>query len=339
MEKIMWFYEQETGSRVDGTIMLDSSAFVSLLMEVGPIDIPEIGKIINAANFKDEVEYEVHKGYFERPEGGEENEPKKILALMMPKFMDKLFASLKDQKTSSSIFSSLAKSLKQKDLTLYFKNSEFQKRLLHLNYSAAINSGMGDYFYVTNSNIDGAKSSQSMHETVKLDATISGSGTVRNSLELLRKHNGSSDWPDGMNKNFVRLALPESTKVENFNPVAGYFEQFFDRGLKDGKPFWTTSEFDRKIVNFWMTTKPEEMSSAKIEYSSDYSVNTSGDFYYSITFQKQAGAPSDDIELSLNYPSRFAPENVKNYDDSKNQVLLKFKLDQDKTIKIRFKKI
>lgn len=338
MEKIMWFYEQETGKQVDGTIMVDSSAVISLLKEIGPIEVPEMNKTINSDNFTQEVEYEVHVGYFDSA-GKAENEPKKILALMMPKFMDKLFNNLRDEKTAPLIFSSLSKSLKQKDIILYFNNTEFENRLKKLNYSAAINSGMGDYFYITNSNIDGAKSSQHVQETVKLNASISDSGNVKNSLELTRKHNGTSDWPDGMNKNFIRLALPENANVENFNPIEGYFEQFFDRGLKDGKPFWTTTEYNRKIVNFWMTTKPQEESKAQIDYSSDYSVNTSGDFYYSITMQKQTGAPADDIELTVNYPGGFAPENVKNYDNDKNQILLKFKLDQDKTIKIRFKKI
>ncbi len=338
MEKIMWFYEQETGNQIDGTIMLDSSAFVSLLMEVGPIDIAEMGKTINASNFRSEIEYEVHKGYFESTENMTENEPKKILAVMMPKFTDKLFSSLKDKNTSPAILSSLSKSLKQKDITLYFKNTDFENRLKNLNYSAAINSALGDYFYITNSNIDGAKSSHAVQETVKLDAIISDSGNIKNTLILTRKHNGSNDWPDGMNKNFVRLALPENSKIENFNPVEGYFEQFFDRGLKDGKPFWLTSEFGRNILNFWMTTKPQEESKVEISYSSDYSVNTGGDFYYAINFQKQTGAPIDDIELTLNYPNGFTPENVKNYDDSKNQIILKFKLDQDKMIKIRFKK-
>ena len=135
------------------------------------------------------------------------------------------------------------------------------------------------------------------------------------------------------------MALPENTNIENFNPVEGYFEQFLDQGLKDGKPFWLTTEHNRKIVNFWMTTKPQEESKAQINYSSDYSVNTGGDFYYMITLQKQTGAPADDVELTLNYPNGFVPENVKNYDDSNKQILLKFKLDQDRTIKIRFKKV
>lgn len=339
MERITWFYNQETGNSVDGAIMIDTTAFTSLLKEVGPIEVSELGKNINADNFKDEVEYEVHKGYFDREGGKEENEPKKILALMMPKFLDKLFSSLKDTETSSAIFASFSKSLKQKDITLYFANEEFEKRLTDLNYSANVYPSVGDYIYVNNSNLDGFKSSLNVEETLKLSASISSEGKITNSVDLTRYHAGSDVWPDGLNRNFIRFLVPQNSEVANFETVQGYFEQMFDKGLKDGKAFWTSDDYGKKIINFWMSTKPKEKSEAKVNYMPGYSVNTEGDFNYSITFQKQPGAPVDNVEFELNYPDGFEPQNVQNFDKKNKKILIKFNLDQDKTIKIKFKKM
>ncbi|MCL5410481.1 MAG: DUF4012 domain-containing protein [Patescibacteria group bacterium] len=339
MERIMWFYNQETGNRVDGVIMVDNTAFTSLLKEVGPIEVTEMNKTINADNFKTEVEYEVHQGYFDRAGGKEENEPKKILALMMPKFLDKLFSSLKEPAASGGIFSSFSKSLKQKDITLYFTNNEFEKRLTSFNYSANVFPTVGDYVCINNSNLDGAKSSLSMEENIKLSSTISSEGKVSDSLNLVRNHNGLNEWPDGINKNFVRLLLPENSNIVNFSPKEGYFEQMLDRGLKDNKPFWLTDDYGKKIVNFWMSTKPKEKSEADIQYEPSYTVDTKNDFNYIITFQKQPGAPSGNVEFKLNYPEGFEPQNVKNFDNVGRKIIIKLNLDQDRTINIKFKKI
>ncbi|MFA4996320.1 MAG: DUF4012 domain-containing protein [Patescibacteria group bacterium] len=339
MERILWFYNQETGNSADGVMMIDTTAFTSLLKEVGTIEVSELGKNINADNFKDEVEYEVHKGYFDREGDKEENEPKKILSLMMPKFLDKLFSALKDTETSPAIFASLSKSLKQKDITLYFTNEEFEKRLADLNYSANVYPSVGDYIYVNNSNLDGLKSSLSMEESLKFSTTISAEGGVVDFVDLIRYHTGSDVWPDGLNKNFIRFLIPQNSEVTNFETVQGYFEQMFDKGLKDGKAFWTSDDYGKKIVNFWMSTKPKEKSEVKINYTPSYSVDTDSDFNYSITFQKQPGAPTDNVEFELNYPDNFEPQNVQNFDKKNKKILIKFNLDQDKTIKIKFKKI
>jgi len=338
MERIMWFYNQETGNSVDGVIMIDTTAFTSLLKEVGSIEVLELGKSINADNFKDEVEYEVHKGYFDREGGKEENEPKKILSLMMPKFLDKLFSSLKNAETSPAIFASFSKSLKQKDITLYFTNEEFEKRLADLNYSANVYPSVGDYININNSNLDGFKSSLNVKESLKLSASISPKGEITDFIDLTRYHAGSDVWPDGLNKNFIRFLVPQNSEVTNFETVQGYFEQMFDKGLKDEKAFWTSDDYGKKMINFWMSTKPKEKSEVRINYVPSYSVDTGSDFNYSITFQKQPGAPVDDVEFELNYPDGFEPQNVQNFDKKNKKILIKFNLDQDKTIKIKFKK-
>lgn len=338
MEKIMWFYNQETGNQVDGVLMVDTTAVILLLKEIGPIEVKKMGKTINSENFRQEVEYEVHQGYFNREGGKEENEPKKILALMMPQFLDKLFGSVKSSENSPKIFSSLSQSLKQKDITMYFANDEFEKNLTNLNYSANVYPTLGDYFYVNNSNIDGAKSSSNIEETIKLSTNISKEGKIINSLDLLRNHTGSGEWPDGINKNYIRLLLPENSDVISFNTIEGYFEQLFDKGFKDGKPYWLTDDYGKKIVNFWMSTKPKEKSEVKIQYQPKYDIDTTGDFNYVITFQKQPGAPNDNIEFELNYPDGVKPQNVKNFDKDNKKILIKLNLDQDRTIKIKFKK-
>lgn len=338
-KNIISFYKKETGQDVDGVIMIDTTAVTSLLGNVGEIQMSEYEKVINAENFRSELESEVHNTYFARPGGKEENEPKKIISDMMPKFLAKVFDGLADKEVSPKILASFSKSLKSKDIVLYFNKNDFQERIEKLGYAGKIFPAVGDYIYANNSNIAGEKSSLSMNQTLNLQAKIKNNGKIENSLVIKRKHIGIMEWPDGINKNFVRLLLPQNSNIHKFDPKAGNFEQFFDQGLKDGEYRWTEDLAGKKVVNFWMSTKPGEESIAIFEYEPGYSVETTNDFTYILSIQKQPGANPDDLNLELTYPKGFEPINVKNYDKINNTANLNFKIDHDYTVKIKFKKI
>lgn len=336
-KKIMEFYQKETGEKVDGTIMIDASAVISLLAEVGPIEMKSYGKTIDSNNFRSEVEYEVHDAYFDTAVGKAENEPKKILGDMMPIFMNKVFAGLSDKKMAIKLLSSLSKSLKQKDITFYFNKSNFQTRIDQLDYSGSVIPSVGDYIYANNSNIDGAKSSLNVNQSLALSVLIKNDGTLTNNLVLTRKHIGTGVLPDGLNKNFVRLLLPEKSTITNFTPISGNYEKFFNQGTIENN-YYISNEAGKSSVNFWMNTKPGEESEVKLSYVPNYKVSMSDNFEYILNLQKQPGANPDQVSLSLSYPDGYRPVNVSNVDQSKRMINLNLTLDKDRTIKIKFKK-
>lgn len=337
-KKIMWFYEQETGEKVDGTIMIDASAVISLLAEVGPIEMTAYGKTIDAKNFRAEIESEVHDTYFNDPKNVVENEPKKILGDMMPIFMNKVFAGLNDKAMAVKLFSSISKSLKQKDITFYFTKSDFQSRIDQMNYSGAVNPSVGDYLYVNNSNIDGAKSSLSMRQNINLGVTIHDDGALTNDITLTRKHTGVNVLPDGINKNFVRLLLPEKSTISRFMPEAGNFERFFNQGNLQDK-YYLGTEAGKTSVNFWMSTDPGQESEVGISYIPNYKLSMDETFEYIINFQKQPGANADKVNYTLNYPEGYTPTNVKNVDEASRAIQLNLTLDRDRAVKIKFRRV
>lgn len=338
-QKIIWFYEKETGEKVDGAFMIDTTAVASLLKAVGPIEMPKYEKIITDENLYKELEVEVHKNYFESDENLKENEPKKIIGDMMPIFIGKVFSSLSDKNESARVFASFSRSLRSKDITFYFKNSSFQKKMAEMNYSGGVKPAIGDYLYLNNSNIDGAKSSINLTENIRLKVMIDPNGMVSNELNYKRKHNGNGEWPDGLNKNFVRMLLPENSSVTLFEPRKGSFQLFNDKGYKNSnEKFWMTGEAGKSVINFWMTTKPQEESEVLINYKPNYKIDTSDDFSYIIDLQKQPGAMSGNFDLELIYPNGFTPMNVKNYDKINKIIRLNFSTNEDKVIKINFMK-
>jgi len=336
LDTIRDFYEKEAVQHVDGAITIDTTAFISLLKVIGPIAMPAYNLEVNADNFRLAVENEVQVTYFGREGGMKENEPKKMLGDMMPIVIDRI-AECGKAGSCSLIVSSLVKSMESKNILFNFENDDFQNRLQLLNLTGEVKPTTADYFYLNNSNLAGAKTNQSMIETAKIDVRINDDGTIQNSLELIRQHTGKNEFPNGLDRNYVRFLVPEESKLLNFVPLSGNFERYCDRGYHDGQPSWISKEAGKTVINFWMSTIPGDTSRAKIEYRPNYKVQTNDNFDYSILFQKQPGAPNDKVELTIYYPLTFFPENVK--DSYNGKMKLNFDLQSDKEITLHFKKI
>jgi len=298
-KEVMHFYELESGDNVDGVIALDTTLFLDLLKQVGPIEMSEYGLSITDQNFLQDVQYEVEIGYFERDEGAEENEPKKILAEMMPKFLNSFFVGLKDGDKAFELLNSIGKGLEEKHLLFYMEKEDFQARLTELNYTGALRESSGDYLYVSSTNIGGVKSSLNIEEEIILNSKIDQEGLVQDELTITRKHVGSYEWPDGINKNYIRVLLPAGVEVSGFEAISGNFERIYDKGLKDGSEYWVDEESGYKRVNFWMNTEPGNTSSAKIRYRFVPEDKEN----YQMVFQKQPGLTGSKTTYTFALPS------------------------------------
>ncbi|MEI6498878.1 MAG: DUF4012 domain-containing protein [bacterium] len=336
-KNIQKFYNIETGQNIDGVITFDYSAFASLLKVLGPIEMKNYGVTLTADNFKEIVEDEVHNKYFDSEANKAANEPKQILADLMPIALTRMFSYKENPDKLLEVFNSLYSSLKSKNILLYFADQNLENKIKESNFGGTVTQEPTDYLYVNNSNIDGAKSSLSVAQTIDLNVGINSAGEVSNTLSILRKHNGQNILPDGLNKNFVRALLPSGSAVSSFIPTAGNFQQFNDRGYKNGWKYWPSKEADKSVINFWLNTMPQAQSEVNIGYKSGYKVEFSKTgFSYLIDLQRQPGALADNVTLRLNYPKGYQPTNVENYDIVNNVLVLKFNLATDKRIRIDF---
>lgn len=314
-EKVAWFYQQESGKKVEGVIAIDTTLFRNLLKVVGPIDMPQYNLVVTDQNFLLDVEYQVEIGYFQSAQNKVENQPKKILADMMPKFMA---AMTKNNQVESNVGKELMKAIPEKHLMFYSANSLVEDLAEGIGMSGKIHQTTGDYLYLSDANIGGLKSSLNIAETVNQNIEIDQTGTAKESLVIQRKHNGNGTWPDGENINYLTAILPLSSAIDSQNVKSS---------VVSGKT----------AVSYWQNTKPGTTSQSTINYHRGSAVNLSSDsFEYQITIQKQPGIESFNWNLYLVYPQGWKPQNIEGYDAKNRQIYLSQTISKDSVFHLRF---
>jgi len=219
-EKVSWFYEKTGGPTVDGVIAITPELLRDLLEITGPIEMPEYDLTINAENFIEKTQQEVELDYDK-----EENQPKKIIADLTPKILDRVFSErglASIVKTLKAFDSALAK----KHLLLYSKNYNIQKLISEQRWSGEILNSNKDYLSVINTNINGYKTDGVIDETIHHQSEIQSDGTVIDTVAITRKHNGGNkkyDWWNKVNGDWMRVYVPEDAKLLE---VSGHTREF-----------------------------------------------------------------------------------------------------------------
>ncbi|MEI8061128.1 MAG: DUF4012 domain-containing protein [Candidatus Berkelbacteria bacterium] len=318
-EKVAWFYQQESAlpaaKEIAGVISIDTTLFRNLLKAVGPINMPEYNLVVTDQNFLSDVQYQVEVAYFQNDKNKVENQPKKILADMMPKFVS---AATKDSQVQARVGKEIFKAISEKHFLFYSTNPSVEDLVDGIGMSGKIHDTTGDYLYLSDANIGGLKSSLNIAETVDQNVTIDNVGTAKENLRISRKHNGSYEWPDGENINYLRLLLPLATQID----TSGLIPE-----VVSGK----TS------VAYWQNTKPGDTSVSSLDYHRGQAVDLTGNsFEYQITIQKQPGIESFNWNLYLVYPDGWKPQNVEGYDAKNHKIYLSQSISKDSVFRLRF---
>jgi len=340
MQNMKFFYEQETGDSVQGVMVIDTTAFEQILKLIGPVEMPAYSKTITADNFRTETEMEVHKDYFAKAGAAAENEPKKIIGDMMPIVAERLFGSFQNEKSAMEFLNLGSSMLKNKHIMINVDNQEFESRLNRYNYSGKIYSNNYEYLNINNSNVNGFKSSLSVNSNILLESALSSDGTVTDKLTYTRSHNGTDVWPDGVNNNFVRVLLPKGSQVSGYSALEGNFKTWDNKTYNgDGSGYSLIKEAERDEVKFWMNTKPKENSKIELNYTFKTDALSKQNIVYPILFQKQPGVLYDEITYRLTLPYGYIPEGDYLFDQRTRVIEQKIKLESDKLIVLKLKKV
>lgn len=290
------YYQKESGSSADGVIGLDTTLITNLLKIIGPIEMPAYNTTITDKNFMDVVEYQVEIGYFKDKNNWSENEPKKMLADMMPIFISKVFTALKSGDNQAKVISLLSDSLSEKHLLFYSNDQNAQNYFENKNIAGRLTQTKGDYFMMTNTNVNGGKSSLNISETVSQKIEIDTVGRATKTIDIKRHHNGDGQWPDSTNITYDKILIPKGSVIKDYQLVSGS-NLYDNKSQVANGPYKVTEENGYTVVGFWQNTTPGGYSETKLTYLLpewlDFSSN------YQLLMQKQPGTLSAKYQIEI----------------------------------------
>ncbi len=321
-EKAAWFYEKTGGPTVDGVITMTPNVMQKLLAITGPIEMADFGVTVDKDNFVETVQQEVEVDYDK-----EVNQPKKILAELAPKILDKIFnaRSFSDMTQTLKV---LVESLNEKQILIYSKNYEVEKMLSEEGWSGEVLNAQKDYLSVINTNISGYKTDGVIDESIAHQADIQADGSVVDTVTITRHHNGGSlekDWWNKVNADYMRVYVPKGSQLLSADGQTREFDapplDYKKLGFKwdaqvrqeedsmhideeSGTRVYEDSE--KTVFANWVYVSPQETVVVTYKYllpfKLDVNMTDKPADTYSLLVQKQSGSRGSQFAGTVTYP-------------------------------------
>lgn len=353
-EKAAWFYEKTGGPTVDGVITMTPTIMRKLLEITGPIEMPEYNLTIDKDNFLENIQTEVEVNYDK-----ELNQPKKILADLAPKILDRIF-NARDISDIAKTMSALLTSLNEKHILIYSKNYAIEKMLSANGWSGEILDTRKDYLSVINTNINGFKTDGVIDEKIEHKAEIQTDGSIIDTVSITRRHNGGGtpyEWWNKVNADYMRVYVPKGSKlisvsgqIKEFNsPPIDYKALGFKQDPQVGMENDSTvideesgtriyEDAGKTVFANWTYVSPQESMTIAYSYllpfKLDTNLTTNPADAYSLLAQKQSGSVGSEFSSKIIYPDFYKiiwqyPEQdiINSFDQEEKQSAMELKTD------------
>ena len=335
-QKVIDFYEDTTDSSVNGAIAINAEVLKELLYVLGPITLEEYNLTITADNVFSVIQEEVELNYDK-----EENEPKAVIADLVPIVLEKLLTASEEQK---EIVAVLVNMLATKDIQIYSVDETLQQELSKLVWSGEVVVSDKDYLSVINTNIGGGKTDNDVYQTIDHQAKIEDNGDIINTVRVTRANHGDKDNPfagiEGGNVSYLRIYVPlgsEFLEAIGFDDLP--LEYFHSAAVnaktdedilkeEDGKMIDGLSNteiytsLDKTVFANWMMLAPGETKTVSIKYKLPFQLDLGDPLVinwwqnifkgnqrldnYNLVVQSQSGAKNTIFNSSV-----LLPDNLK----------------------------
>ncbi len=289
-----WFYNKETGQRVEGVVALDISAVENILAVLGPLDLPDYNEKVTEDNLFATSVSHAEVNFFPGTQA-----KKSFLTALVQGLFNKLFF-LPDQNWPA-IVTSLGKSLEEKHMSIYLDDPKLFSYLISQNWASVMpragdekNGVLADFLAPVEANLGANKANYYLDRSYNLETVIGKDGEVQHVLRIAYTNRSSSDaFPGGTYKNRMRIYLPFGTKINKVSwgesNIFSQVQNFVDYG--------------RSGYSFLLELKPKEQKTLVVEYQNLQKLKFEGKTaLYKLNVIKQSGTLKDPFEWTLSYP-------------------------------------
>lgn len=288
-----WFYNQETGNRVDGVVVLNLSAIEDLLSVVGPLDLSDYDEKITADNLFERSVTHAEQGFFP----GSQSKKSFVTALVNELFNKMFFLP---NQNWPGVMTALGKSLDEKQLLIYLNDPKLFSFIVSQNWAGAFprpadsSEGNIDFLSTVEANLGANKTNFYLDRNFNLQTTIGKEGEIGHRLKINYTNRSPSDvWPAGKYKNRFRVYLPFGSSVSRIlwgeSDVTKQASIFADYG--------------RTGYSILVELNPKEQKALIIDYTLPNKLDFKGSqAIYRLDIIKQAGTLKDPFTWKIAYP-------------------------------------
>ncbi len=328
--QIEWFYNKETGERVEGVIALDISAMENLLSVIGGLDVADYNEKITADNLFEKAVAHSESDFFPGSQA-----KKSFLTALSNQLFNKLF--FLPNQNWPGIVEALGTSLDTKHMLVYLNNPNMFSYMASQNWAGVLTRAgesklgeMQDFLAVVEANLGANKANYYLERNYHLNTTVGKQGELFHRLKInYINRSPSSAFPAGVYKNRLRIYLPLGTKLTR--AVWGETEV-----TTRATPF---VDYGRSGYSILLELSPKEEKTLILDYQLPSSLNfKDGQVLYSLGVLKQAGTLKDPFEWKLTYPINYklAGDNTGSIAPQEHDISTD--LSSDRVFSITFKK-
>lgn len=296
-EEAMDSYKKATGINLDGIIAMDPTAMSYILEVIGPVRVEQFNETVDSKNLLDKI---LKYSPYVRERISGKPLHKQFLSETAKEIQKKLF-SFNTYTRRNELSKQVLKSLDEKHMLIYLKDSKFQKTLASHNWAGHLRETSGDYLSVMDYNAGINKVNIFIDREIRYKADIHEDGKVISSIITKYHYNTSKTAfkkygrlygkKRGVYRNIQSIYLPQNISLLS----SKYYDEPLAKSLENGKT----------VFKSMFTLFPGEKRSFEVKY--EIPAIQKGE--YSLIVQKQPGTPIDKesaylLEAELIFPKK-----------------------------------
>jgi Protein of unknown function (DUF4012) len=351
--KAAWFYEKETGTKVDGVVGLSAPVIVDLLRSTGPIELPDYNDRISADNFFGKSLYYSQGNFFPGS-----TQKKDFLGTLSRALMTKLTSEKNNN--AALLFTGLTSAIEKQNIQFVFFDSELQSLVEHFGWAGRkVFTGsciyrqevecFSDPLGVVEANLSVSKVNYFIKREIKREITVDANGALSEILTI-RLHNtapsgGEAGVGDGY-RTYMQILMPPSTLPQEVTldgvivpsrdskkkgiPIPPYIE----RTEREGGGFALGAAFN-VAAGSEKTLRVVYRREGQITFTVDGAI-------MEVTQLKQSGVEDTPVTITVHHPPywQVKPElsvgSMTTFVANDTQIEYNTTLSQDTTVPIRF---
>lgn len=342
--------KRATGQQVDGVIAIDTNFIKNILSVMGTVRVEDYKEDVSAENFYMLTQKHAEDNFFP----GSTQKKDFLRALF-----NSVISELRERKNLSYLeyIKALEKSIKEKHLLLAFADPSIQRVFTVNNLSGALldnrekkKNTYSDFFATFDANIGANKGNYYLKRSISQDVSITDTGELRGTATINFENTSLKNSKFGGDyKNYLRFVLPEGAELQAVRidnrqmPIIEAItnpSEYTQPGFVPPSELEieSTSSGDKKVIGFFITVPVASSRKVAISYIIPQTVDMGTPvFSYNLRVFKQPGTVEDPYSLTLTYPSKYKPLDLRHgLVDLGGKLRLDTKLLEDKNIEIRF---